>query len=158
MYWPSGEEELQKLSVCVQLEAVGTRATGTRLEWKWEERKGISPRNTPWEKEDAKGSMAHGSWGCGVSCNVALQAISQTLEKCSPLPNISCGLCPGSEEGFTMWEASTCWSLCLSDWMWLKGILGAGSDLRKSKLPGSSLGWKSDSATGTCWCLEKTRG
>lgn len=30
IYWPIGEEELQKL--CVQLEPVGTGATGTRLE------------------------------------------------------------------------------------------------------------------------------
>lgn len=32
IYWPIGEEVLQKLCVCVQLEAVGTGATRTRLE------------------------------------------------------------------------------------------------------------------------------
>lgn len=143
IYWPIGEEVLQKLCVCVQLEAVGTGATRTRLEWKWEERKGWCSASTTfknwcfvqhlsqkrWEKEDEKGSVWHGTGGHGASCNVALQAASQTLEKCSPLPDISCGLCPGSEEGFTVWEANTCWSLCLSAWMWLKGILSAGTTL-----------------------------
>lgn len=93
IHWPIGEEELRKL--CVQLEAVRTGTTGTRLEWKWEERRGWCSASTtlknwcfaehlpqkPWEKEDAKGSVSHGTGGHGAPLQSCIASNISNPEK-----------------------------------------------------------------------------